>query len=124
MLFPVADKILLTEADPADTFVSIKFVVVMLTVVIVPPITRFPERLRFPPVYVVAATRVEFTVLKIPDVANIVPEVILDALMAPILALLILILVTVTFVTPNELVEILVVARRVAVVIPEDNLKF
>jgi membrane protein YdbS with pleckstrin-like domain len=50
LLFPVAAKILLIDAEPADTFVSIKLVVVILTVVIVPAITRFPERLRFPPV--------------------------------------------------------------------------
>jgi hypothetical protein len=50
LLLPVADKLVLMETDPADTFVSIKLVVVTLTVVIVPPITRLPERLKLAPV--------------------------------------------------------------------------
>jgi hypothetical protein len=43
----------LTLIEPALIFVSNKFVLVIFTVVKVPPTTKFPDKLKFPPVIVV-----------------------------------------------------------------------
>lgn len=87
LLFPTAVKFVLTSKAPADTLVSIKLVVVILTVVIVPPMTRLPERFILAPVNVVPEIRVEVNVVNVPDVANKLPDVIpLVTLSVPILA--------------------------------------
>jgi hypothetical protein len=123
LLVPLALRVVLTTSVPVDTLVSIILVEVTLTVVIVPPIIRFPERLILLPVNVVPDTRVEVTVLKVPDVANKVAEVIpVEALIVPILALVMFKLLTVVLLANNDPVEMLVVANKVAVVIPVDKL--
>lgn len=50
LLVPFAESVLLITRVPVDTFVSMILVVVMLTVVIVPPMIKFPERLILEPV--------------------------------------------------------------------------
>jgi len=50
LLLPFAFKVLLITKDPEDTFVSIILVVVIFTVVMVPPIIKSPERLILAPV--------------------------------------------------------------------------
>jgi hypothetical protein len=44
LLFPIADKLLEINTDPADIFVSTKFVVVILTTVKVPPMFKLPDK--------------------------------------------------------------------------------
>lgn len=50
LLLPVADKLVLTDTEPAEILVSSKLVVVIFTVVTVPAMTRLPERLILAPV--------------------------------------------------------------------------
>lgn len=122
LLLPIADNLVSIKIDAAETFVSIMFVLVILTVVIVPPMTRSPDKLILAPVNVLAETNIESTVLKVPEVAKILPVVILETLRVDIVAFVTLILPIVALSDLRAAVEILVVARRVAVVNPEDNL--
>lgn len=122
LLLPIADNLVSIKIDAAETFVSIMFVLVILTVVIVPPMTRSPDKLILAPVNVLAETNIELTVLKVPEVAKILPVVILETLRVDIVAFVTLILPIVALSDLRAAVEILVVARRVAVVNPEDNL--
>lgn len=75
LLFPSALSDDVTRIDPAETFVSSKFVVVTLTVVSVPATTKLPDKLMFPPVNVVADNNVEVTVENEPRVENNTPAV-------------------------------------------------
>ena len=95
LLVPLADKTLLTTRDPVDTLVSIILVVVILTVVIVPPMNKSPDRLILAPLYVVTETRVELIVLKVPTVELIDPVVIEVDISVPMLALVVLRLLSV-----------------------------
>lgn len=122
LLLPIADNLVSIKIDAAETFVSIMFVLVILTVVIVPPMTRSPDKLILAPVNVLAETNIESTVLKVPEVAKILPVVILETLRVDIVAFVTLILPIVALSDLRAAVEILVVARSVAVVNPEDNL--
>lgn len=122
LLLPIADNLVSIKIDAAETFVSIMFVLVILTVVIVPPMTRSPDKLILAPVNVLAETNIELTVLKVPEVAKILPVVILETLRVDIVAFVTLILPIVALSDLRAAVEILVVARSVAVVNPEDNL--
>ena len=122
LLLPIADNLVSIKIDAAETLVSIMFVLVILTVVIVPPMTRSPDKLILAPVNVLAETNIELTVLKVPEVAKILPVVILETLRVDIVAFVTLILPIVALSDLRAAVEILVVARRVAVVNPEDNL--
>lgn len=74
-LLPLAVSVVSMNIDPADTYVSSKFVVVTFTVVRVPATTKLPDKLTLPPVNVVAETTVEVTVEKVPTVALSVPAV-------------------------------------------------
>ena len=60
---------------PVEILVSTTFVVVMFTVVMVPPITKSPLKLMDPPVYVVAAAVPALIVVPIILVARKVPTV-------------------------------------------------
>jgi hypothetical protein len=122
LLLPMADNLVSIRMDAAETFVSIILVLVILTVVIVPPIIRSPERLILAPVNVLAETRVELTVLKVPDVAKMLPVVILDTLRLEIVALVTLTFPMVTLSDIRAAVEILVVANKVPVVNPDVSL--
>ena len=122
LLLPIADNLVSIKIDAAETLVSIMFVLVILTVVIVPPMTRSPDKLILAPVNVLAETNIELIVLKVPEVAKILPVVILETLRVDIVAFVTLILPIVALSDLRAAVEILVVARRVAVVNPEDNL--
>lgn len=121
LLLPMADNLVSIRIDAAETFVSIILVLVILTVVIVPPITRSPERLILAPVNVLAETSVELTVLKVPDVAKILPVVILDTWRLEIVALVTLTFPMVALSDRRAEVEILVVANKVPVVNPDAN---
>jgi hypothetical protein len=118
----MADNLVSMRIEAAETFVSMILVLVILIVVIVPPMTRSPDKLILAPVKVLADTRVELTVLNVPDVAKILPVVILATFNVEIVAFVRLIFPIVALSDLNAAVEILVVARSVAVVSPEDNL--
>jgi hypothetical protein len=62
LLFPVAAKAVVILAIPAVIFVSTKFVDVIFTTVRVPPTFKFPDKLKFAPVIVVAESKLDETV--------------------------------------------------------------
>ena len=68
LLFPIAERVLLIYTTPEVIFVSIKFVVVTLTTVRVPPIKRSPVRFMFPAEMNSADNLVVDTVLNEPRV--------------------------------------------------------
>lgn len=77
LLLPIAAKLFVMFAIPAVKFVSIKFVVVTFTATKVPAMVRLPDKLAFAPVIVEAVNQLVAIVLNVPDVALIVPVVIL-----------------------------------------------
>jgi hypothetical protein len=117
LLVPTAERFVLTRTTPADTFVSTRFVDVMLTTVRVPATSKFPDKLIFPPVIVVAEIRVEESVLIVPDVANKTPVVTPVALSVPAVTLVattdpeLIILLTILVMLPD-------VANKTPVVTP------
>ena len=109
LLLPIAANVLEIFIEPAETLVSIRLVVVTLTVVMVPPTIKLPERLILPPVNVVPEMSVDVSVVNVPDVANTLPEVMpLEILSVPMLEFVIARLVIVLLVAFNAPAEILV----------------
>jgi hypothetical protein len=111
LLFPIALKLVPTNTDPADIFVSTKLVVVILTTVRVPPIFRLPDKLIEPPDIVVALINELDTVLNDPSVEYTDPDV----------RVVLTKLVKVEFVALRVLVVILVVFKLVVVILDTTN---
>lgn len=111
LLFPTALKLVPTNNDPADMFVSTKLVVVILTTVRVPPIFKLPDKLTDPPDIVVALINELDTVVNDPSVEYTDPDV--KAVLTK--------LVKVEFVALRVVVVILVVFKLVLVMFEATN---